>query len=176
MRGHMGQVGRMRHVGVVLMALVLAGCGVRPTGVVDAGAPASGLTKGLRLYFVSEAGRLEGVPRPGQEIREPADVIKLLMSPTESEKRSGLTTLVSGGPYDVTGKGDRLSVRVPGWELDPASVQHRNLAGQLVCSLARARSVLDRSGRTRPDDVRVTVVFAAGGGELGPHVCSDFLT
>ncbi|MFI2617619.1 hypothetical protein [Streptomyces sp. NPDC018584] len=160
----------------VLSVLVLAGCGVRPTGVVAAGEPASGLTKGLRLYFVSESGRLEGAPRPGQEIREPAHVIKLLMSPSESEKRSGLTTLVSGGTWEVTGAGDRLTVRVPDRVLDPASVQDRNLAGQLVCSLARARSVLDESGRTRPDDVRVTVVFVAGGGELGPHVCSDFLT
>ncbi|WP_107410296.1 hypothetical protein [Streptomyces luteocolor] len=163
-----------RGVGLVLVALSVVGCGVRPTGVVDAGEAASGLTKGLRIYFVSEAGRLEGVSRPGSRIRQPIDVIKLLMGPEESERRSGLSTLVRSGEYEVTGEGDRLTVRIPDTVLQPTSVQDRNLAGQLVCSLARARAVLDKSGRTRPDDVRVTVRGDAGG-ELGPSVCSDFL-
>ncbi|WP_249924343.1 hypothetical protein [Streptomyces alboniger] len=170
-------------LGVVMVALALTGCGVRPTGVVDAGGSASGLTKGLRLYFVSESGRLEGVPRPDQPIRAPVDVVKLLMGgPSEAEKRSGLTTLLTDGQYEVTGEGDRLSVRLSGMILDPTSVRDRNLTGQLVCSLARARAVLDESGRTRPDDVRVTVASegdgtgsGGGGGELGPYVCSDFL-
>ncbi|MEV0125128.1 hypothetical protein AB0I16_26935 [Streptomyces sp. NPDC050703] len=157
------------------LSLLAAGCGVRSTGVVDGGEAASGLTKGLRIYFVSETGRLEGVSRPTPKITEPASVIKLLMTgPTEGERRTGLTTLITNGPYDVTGAGDELAVRVPDTVLDPASVADRNLAGQLVCSLARARSVLDEDGRTRPDDVRVTVRGEAGG-RLGPYVCSDFL-
>ncbi|MEV5980787.1 hypothetical protein [Streptomyces sp. NPDC052114] len=163
-----------RALGLALAALSLAACGVRPTGVVDAGEAASGLTKGLRIYFVSEAGRLEGVSRT-VEISEPAAVIKLLMSgPTEAEQRAGLTTRVESGRFDVTGGGGRLSVRVPDMALDPSSLSDRNFTGQLVCSLARASAVLDRSGRTRPDDVRVTVV-PSGGRESGPYVCSDFL-
>ncbi|MFH8608912.1 hypothetical protein ACH4D5_15680 [Streptomyces sp. NPDC018029] len=161
-------------VAVVVVALTLTGCGVRPTGVVDAGEAAGGLTKGLRIYFVSETGRLEGVTRT-TPIREPAAVIKLLMSgPTEAEQRSGLTSLVDSGSFEVTGDGDRLSVRVPAATLDPTSVGDRNLTGQLVCSLARARAVLDKRGRTRPDDVRVSV-HPAEGAALGPYVCSDFL-
>ncbi|MGW2225171.1 hypothetical protein [Streptomyces formicae] len=163
------------------LVLTLAGCGVRPTGIVDAGEPASGLTKGLRIYFVSETGRLEGVTRSDEPLREPAAVIKLLMSgPDESERRSGLTTLVHGGRFEVTGDGDRLTVRVFDLLLDPASVNDRNYTGQLVCSLARAQAVLDKSGRTRPDDVRVAVRAVPPEGvqreaELGPYVCSDFL-
>ncbi|QEU92780.1 hypothetical protein [Streptomyces kanamyceticus] len=170
-----------RGVALAVTALVLTGCGVRPTGVVDAGEPASGLTKGLRIYFVSETGRLEGVSRPDERVREPAAVIKLLMTgPDESERRSGLTTLVRSGQFDVTGDGDRLTVRISDLTLDPASVNDRNYTGQLVCSLARAQAVLDKNGRTRPDDVRVTVrAIPPEGveqeGELGPYVCSDFL-
>ncbi|MFJ2771150.1 hypothetical protein [Streptomyces sp. NPDC087300] len=166
---------------LVAAALVLTGCGVRPTGVVDAGEPASGLTKGLRIYFVSETGRLEGVTRSGEGFDEPGAVIKLLLSgPDESEQRAGLTNLVRGGQYDVTGSGDRLTVRIVDMALDPASVNDRNFTGQLVCSLARAQAVFDKSGRTRPDDVRVTVRAIAPEGvrqdeELGPYVCSDFL-
>lgn len=168
----------MRHVraslSAVLAGLVLAGCGVRPTGVVDAGEAAGGLTKGLRIYFVSETGRLEGVTR-SRTIRAPADVIKLLMSgPSKAEQQAGLTTLVEGGAFDVTGKGDHLTVRVPDLLIDPTALDDRNLTGQLVCSLARAQAVLDERGRTRPDDVRVTV-RASDDGELGPYVCSDFL-
>lgn len=176
----MGFVRKGICLGAAALAL-LTGCGVRPTGIVDAGEPATGLTKGLRIYFVSETGLLEGVTRPDEAVREPAAVIKLLMSgPDESERRSGLTTLVHRGQFDVTGGGDKLTVRISDLALDPASVNDRNYTGQLVCSLARAQAVLDKSGRIRPDDVRVTVRAVPPEGveqeaELGPYVCSDFL-
>lgn len=160
-------------LGVLLGALLVGGCGVRPTGVIDAGEPASGLTKGLRLYYVSEAGRLEGVSRPDTEIRELAAVIKLLMAPTEAERRTGLSTLVMFETYEVTGGGDRVTLHVPGVVFEESSVENRNLTGQLVCSLARASAVLDKRGRTRPDDVQVTIRPEKG--SLGPYVCSDFL-
>ena len=48
---------RRRLAGVVAaLGIVLAGCGVPPTGVVGAGEPASGLTHGARLYFASASG------------------------------------------------------------------------------------------------------------------------
>ncbi|MEU6822854.1 hypothetical protein ABZ921_19680 [Streptomyces atriruber] len=168
------RVRRGAGVALAVVALGLAGCGVQPTGVVDAGEAAGGLTKGLRIYFVSETGRLEGVTR-ALPISEPAAVIKLLMSgPSKAEQQTGLTTLIDSGRFDVTGKGNRITVRTPDLVLDPAALDDRNRTGQLVCSLARARAVLDERGRTRPDDVRVTVI-PEGGGELGPYVCSDFL-
>ncbi|MEU7578761.1 hypothetical protein AB0B50_14280 [Streptomyces sp. NPDC041068] len=162
-------------IGLGLAALALAGCGVRPTGVVDAGEAAGGLTKGLRIYFVDETGRLQGVSRSDENVRETTAVIKLLMGgPDEGEQRAGLNTLVKEGQFEVTGGGSRLTLRMPDTLIDPTSVSDRNLTGQLVCSLARASAVLDKSERTRPDDVRVTVVPQEGG-ELGPYVCSDFL-
>jgi len=43
-------------------ALVLAGCGVPPSGVIQAGDPATGMTPGVNVYFLS-GGSLVAVPR-----------------------------------------------------------------------------------------------------------------
>ncbi|MFH8991674.1 hypothetical protein [Streptomyces sp. NPDC017940] len=171
-----------RVIPAVLAAVLLSGCGVRPTGVLDGGTAASGLTKGLRLYFVSQTGRLEAVSRPdlpAYKVTDPAGVIKLLGSgPTAAERAAGLTSLVGDGDYetgyeaDVDGDG-AVTVRVPQFELDDSSVGDRNLKGQLVCSIARARAVADRAGTAETDDIRVTVRPREG--RPGTHVCSDFL-
>ncbi|MBJ3806885.1 hypothetical protein JGB26_07085 [Streptomyces flavofungini] len=161
------------------LVLLLTGCGVRPTGVLDGGESAGGLTKGLRLYFVSQAGRLEGVSRPdlpAYKVTDPKGVIKLLLGgPDDAERDSGLTTLLGrNGSYDATVDGDDVTVHVPPGELIGSPVQDRNLTGQLVCSIARARAVADRSGTTRTDDVRVSI-RPKGEGSPGTYVCSDFL-
>ncbi|MEU5976837.1 hypothetical protein [Streptomyces sp. NPDC047315] len=166
---------------VAVVLVLLAGCGVRPTGVVDGGQSAGGLTKGLRLYFVSQAGRLEAVARPDiplETLSEPVQVLKLLgQGPTQAERESGLSTLVGAdfyyGRYDVRVRADRVTVHVPLPHLDGLSVQDRNMVGQLVCSMARARAVLDVSGTRRTDDVPITVQPQEG--DPATYVCSDFL-
>lgn len=40
-----------------IAGIALAGCGVQPSGAVGAGEPASGLTRGMRLYFASGSYR-----------------------------------------------------------------------------------------------------------------------
>ncbi|WP_030561361.1 GerMN domain-containing protein [Streptomyces aureocirculatus] len=163
-------------------ALLLSGCGVRPTGVLDGGTAASGLTKGLRLYFVSQAGRLEAVSRPdmpASKVTDPAGVIKLLgQGPTAAERASGLTSLVRDEDYEMgyeadVDDGGAVTVRVPQFELDDSSVGDRNLTGQLVCSIARARAMAESTGTADTDDIRVTVRPREG--RAGTHVCSDFL-
>ncbi|MEU9605594.1 hypothetical protein [Streptomyces sp. NPDC048057] len=169
-------------VAAVAAGVLLAGCGVRPTGVVDGGQSAGGLTKGLRLYFVSQAGRLEAVARPDvplETFAEPVNVLKLLgQGPTQAERAAGLSTLVGAdyyyGDYDVTVRAGRITVDVPLPQLDELSVQDRNLVGQLVCSMARAQAVLDVSGTKRTDDVPMTVRPQEG--DPATYVCSDFLT
>lgn len=156
---------------------LLTGCGVQPTGVLDGGEAAGGLTKGMRLYFVSQSGRLEAVSRPELPVdkaSDPAGVIKLLgAGPTEAERAAGLTTLLIEGTYSATVKGDEVTVHVPQEELSPTHLGDRNLTGQLVCSIARARAMADGTGTTRADDIRVTVQPKSG--RPSTHVCSDFL-
>ncbi|ANW21415.1 hypothetical protein [Streptomyces clavuligerus] len=172
--------GAIRAALTVSAAVLLTGCGVgvHPTGVLDGGAAPGGLTTGMRLYFVSSAGRLEAVSRPSGEepwkLGNPDTIIKLLLGgPSEAEREAGLTTLVEiGGFRGAAGKG-RVTVQIPHADLFMSSVDDRNLMGQLVCSVARGQVVADGTGTKRTDDIRVEV-WSMGGRE-GSYVCSDFL-
>lgn len=79
--------------GIVVAALggALVACGVQPTGVVEAGEPASGPTRGMRLYYASAAG-LRAVPLLDQEIKDLISVLKLLAGKPPVEEGSGLTS------------------------------------------------------------------------------------
>jgi hypothetical protein len=157
--------------GIVVAALGIAlmGCGVQPTGVIGAGEPASGLTRGMRLYYASDSG-LRGVPLLDKEVKDLDAVVKLLaQEPPPAEQRDGLTSLVQLGGYSVTGTGTRVTVRLDG----PYAATGRDQGtGQLVCTLARAQSVLDPKVRT--DDVEVTL-RPSGSAALGPYRCAEFL-
>lgn len=166
-----GTAGRALAAACAALAL-LAGCGVRPTDVIDVGEPAGGLTKGTRVYFVTDTGRLTGVPRPTESDHlELAGVVKLLvMGPSPEEKEQGLVTLVGRrSGYQASGSGDRVTLTVSGPE--PLLAGDRLPIGQWVCSLARAQARTAKD--LRSDDVRVTIRSA--GERLGPYACSDFL-
>ena len=154
--------------GVVVTALAtaglaLAGCGVQPTGVIGAGEPASGLTRGMRLYYASDSG-LRGVPLLDRELKDLNSVLKLLaQGPGPAEQRDGLTSLVQElGGYTVSATGTRVTIRMDG----PYPLSGRDQGtGQLVCTLARAESVHEPKVWT--DVVEVSVRPAEGAG-LGP--------
>ncbi|MFH8475874.1 hypothetical protein [Streptomyces sp. NPDC018000] len=147
------------------------GCGVQPTGVIGAGEPASGLTRGMRLYYASASG-LRGVPLLDKEIKDLNAVVKLLAAgPLPAEQRDGLTSLVQISGYSVTGTGTRVTVRLDGPYPYAESGRDQG-TGQLVCTLARAQSVLDPKVRT--DDVEVTL-RPSEGAALGPYRCAEFL-
>ncbi|MFD3659616.1 hypothetical protein ACFWVF_03280 [Streptomyces sp. NPDC058659] len=165
---------KVRHgVAVTVLAtagLALAGCGVQPTGVIGAGEPASGLTRGMRLYYASDSG-LRGVPLLDTRLKDLNSVVKLLaQGPGPAEQRDGLTSLVQElGGYTVSGTGTRVTIRLDG----PYPLSGRDQGtGQLVCTLARAQSVLDP--KVRADEVEVGV-RPAEGAELGPYRCAEFL-
>ncbi|MER6098055.1 hypothetical protein ABT154_19760 [Streptomyces sp. NPDC001728] len=153
----------------VALGVALVGCGVRPTGVIGAGESASGPTRGVRLYYASDSG-LRGVPVLDREIENLATVVKLLASgPPPAEQLDGLTNLVRIGGYRVTGHDTRVTVRLE----EPYEETGRDLGtGQLVCTLARAQSVLDP--KVGADDVEVTL-RAPGDAVLGPYRCAEFL-
>ncbi|MFJ5137690.1 hypothetical protein [Streptomyces sp. NPDC088707] len=156
-------------VPVSALGFALVGCGVQPTGVIGAGEPATGLTRGIRLYYASDGG-LRGVPVLDREIDDLASVVKLLASgPPPAEQRDGLTNLVELGGYTVTGRGTQVTLRL---ESPYAGTGRDQGTGQLVCTLARAQSVLDPKVRT--DDVEVTL-RPPGSPELGPYRCAEFL-
>ncbi|OXM43533.1 GerMN domain-containing protein [Amycolatopsis alba] len=154
-------------VSLAAVALV-ACCGVRPTEVLDGGAPASGIPEGMRIYFASDKG-LRGVSRPDKEITDLAAAVKLVIAgPNEAELAAGLTDLTAvTGEFSASAAEGQVTVRLP---RTPVTGVAGMAAGQLVCSLSRAESL---QHGTRPDAVRVTVV--AQGGTVGPYQCSQFL-
>ncbi|MDI2130200.1 hypothetical protein [Yinghuangia seranimata] len=150
-----------------LLTTVLAGCGVQPTPVIDAGVPAGGLTQGMRLYFASAAG-LRAAPRPDLQITELSQAVSALQGgPDAAEAAAGMYNTAYLAAYTVTSDQGQvtLSLGKPALEglAEPA-------VGQLVCTLARAESYVNR---TRPDEVQVTIV--SGRTSAGPYQCPQFL-
>ncbi|GII91892.1 hypothetical protein [Sinosporangium siamense] len=124
------------------------GCGIQPTGVVDAGEHPWGAASGTRLYFVS-AGRLSTAGRPGRGVG-PAEAVKLVLrGPSRAERERGLTGAVPAGvTVKVAAEGESVT-------LTPDRALSRLAEGQLVCTAAEAQA----AGRGVPlSSVKVTVV------------------
>ncbi|MGW6287628.1 GerMN domain-containing protein [Streptomyces sp. NPDC055107] len=152
------------------LGTALVGCGVQPTGVIGAGEPASGLTRGMRLYYASDTG-LRAVPVLDRGFTSLDAVMKLLaQGPTAAERREGLTTLFHApSGYTVTGDGTRVTVELEG----PYWAEARDqVTGQLVCTLASFQSVGE--AEVRADDVEVTI-RPGEGPVLGPLRCAEYL-
>ncbi|MEU6728341.1 hypothetical protein ABZ917_31935 [Nonomuraea wenchangensis] len=149
-------------VGFVALVAV-AGCGVRPSGVILAGDPPSGPVQralATTLYLVKD-GRLSTVTRPDAHLPA-ADTLALLAAgPTPRERAHGLTSEVppDAGPFTLTaepgGAGHLVvTLSTPAGELSALAVD------QIVCSAAATR---------RDDSAQVTVVGA--GRSIGPRTC-----
>ncbi|WP_411146285.1 hypothetical protein [Streptomyces sp. x-80] len=152
-----------------LLVGLLGGCGIPSTGVLNSGAPATGLIRGMRVYFATDAG-LRAVSRPSQAVEDLQDALKLLsVGPSKSERASGMTNLLESiGGITASGTGEKITVVLSEAEL-PADDNLR--LGQLVCTLARAQSVLHKE--VRPDTVQVTVRTPRS--SLGPYQCPFFI-
>jgi len=88
----------MRFVLGALIAGLLAGCGIQPTGVVDAGQPAGGVLVGGSVYLVGTAGQVEAVPRTGLGGGDvQAAVESLLAGPDDVERAAGFRTALPAG-------------------------------------------------------------------------------
>ena len=157
--------------------VALAGCGVRPSGVITGGNPPSGAVQptatgrpGLpppgpvTLYLV-KGGRLSAVTRPGGPL-SPADTLALLAAgPTATERAQGLITDVpaGAGPFSVTANPAGhlvVTLSTPAGQLSTLAVE------QIVCTTA-ATTTATATAPDGPDPVTVV-----GAGEVvGPRDC-----
>lgn len=129
------------------LAGLLGGCGVRPTGVVDAGEPARGLADRsvLRLYFV-DGRQVRPVPRGDLPAGDPAIALKVLIAgPDEREIRAGFSTDIPDGmgvsDLRVTDRSITITV-----DVDPEALSTLALT-QIGCTLTAAH--LLRAGQPR---------------------------
>ncbi len=145
----------------------LAGCGIQPTGVIEAGIPATGVhpEATVRLYFVSPTG-LQSVTRPASGPVGPQETLDLLLGgPNSAEIARGMTTELAppiGVAKVVTGEQEvRIVMSTDVTRLTP------NAIGQLTCTAASA-AAKEGDGAAADIDVRVT----SGHTTRGPLRCA----
>ncbi|KOU16896.1 hypothetical protein ADK52_32950 [Streptomyces sp. WM6372] len=154
-------------VALLLGGLLLTGCGIKPTGVIESGAagkvvvPGPG-TKGT-VYLVASDGRLFPIPEREQPAMSEASLlIRLLVGPTEAQRAAGLETRLP--VLDIKKQGasagttmiseDTIGVGLP-FKVATLSETARQ---QLVCTVAS----------TEP---RYQVVLLGTDADVGPARC-----
>jgi hypothetical protein len=127
-----------RSAGLVLAVLLLAGCGVRPTGVVYAGdAPVATASSSPRSQVFFLAG---GTPTPVQRTANPADpqmvFDALLSGPTPDERARGLRTELAGVKqifvHDLDGRALLVETIPPALKLPPPAFAQLYCTGLLL--------------------------------------------
>jgi hypothetical protein len=162
----------MRLVMLLATALLLSGCGIPATGVVQSGDPAKGVRPNALLYFIAD-DQLVPVYR---EVAEPVDVgaaVELLIAgPDRRERLLGLTTAFTRiATPSIDANGAQVSLQLsPGTEpLVPIA------ARQLICTVAEARLADDTD--TVATGVTVVVTGPDGQRTQGTsHGCSVLST
>ena len=135
-------------------ALLLSGCGIPATGVVQAGDPATGVRPTAVLYFIAD-DQLVPVYR---EVTEPIHVVRavelLIGGPDALDRQRGLTTAFTRmSTPAISADGARVSV-----QLSPHTDPLVPIAArQLICTVAEARLA------DAPDTVRTGVTVVVTG-------------
>ncbi|MFH8983200.1 hypothetical protein [Streptomyces varsoviensis] len=154
-----------------LLLVLVAGCGIEPTGVIDVGQPATGAKRPSAsareavLYFLSPVG-MRPVRRPASGDVSADEAVQLLIGgPDDGERRRGMRTAVPkmGDVHVTTGKG-RVSVQLP-LNVGELGVFARN---QLVCTAAAN----DVPGGKPPWEVKVDL--SGGGGAVENLMCDVY--
>lgn len=95
------------------VVLLLAGCGVQPTGLTDAGEAPTGVAPGVTLYFVDSDGRLAPQQRQTGRLGTIPEAVSLLLTgPGDSDVRTeiGPTSMIM---VEVTVTEGAIELRLP---------------------------------------------------------------
>ncbi|MFH8406045.1 hypothetical protein ACH4FX_14880 [Streptomyces sp. NPDC018019] len=155
------------------LGLLLTGCGITPTGYVQAGAPAQGIrqpgtdTYTARIFFVSPLG-IRAAARPADGPVGPQEALDLLVSgPTAAERARGLVSVVPPMPGRLTAvpATGAVSVHLP----TPVARMEAAAIHQIACTAANA----DIPGGRPATQVDVRIYEPAGRGEPWTVRCSS---
>ncbi|MEU5936741.1 hypothetical protein [Micromonospora sp. NPDC047187] len=160
------RTGRALLAGGLLLTLLAAGCGVRPSAVITGRPPISGPAQGSWLYLLAQ-GELVLVLRPVNTDPSPAAALSLLAAgPQENERAQGFTSDVPAGldPVTVTAGADRsgdLTVR--------ANIAAQALSGravdQIICTTVAAAAQVSAA------NAATTVTIVGSDGARPPRAC-----
>ncbi|WP_052434201.1 hypothetical protein [Streptacidiphilus melanogenes] len=150
----------MKRVMLLAAVLLLSGCGIPATGVIQSGEPATGVTPaGPVLYFVID-GHLVPTSPPVATPTDTGATVKLLLSgPDLRERRLGMTTALYDVPAPaISVNGAEVTLQLSAGTRPLPAIAIR----QLICTVAAARLTAD------PDTAAtgVTVVVAAPDGQF----------
>ena len=141
----------MKRICVVAAVVLLAGCGVQPTGVSDGGAAPTGVAPGVTLYFVDEHDRLVPQLRETGFLGSIAEAMSLLLLGvghsdlrTEIAATEATRVVVTNAPGVV-----QLMVPVTIDDVTPLGID------QIVCT---ALGVHVQSGGSRATKVQVLFI------------------
>ncbi|MCF0096388.1 hypothetical protein B0E54_05253 [Micromonospora sp. MH99] len=127
----------------LLLTLLTAGCGVRPSDVITGRAAVSGPSAGAGLYLIShgELALVLRATKPGPGPSSPADALALLAAgPTPTEREAGLSSEVpsDAAPAKVAPSVDEpgITVTMSGAVLPLSTVA----ANQIICTVVFSMS------------------------------------
>jgi hypothetical protein len=118
----------------LVAVLLLAGCGVDPTGVTDGGEPPTGVASGPTLYFVDSAGVLQPDSRTNGRLGTVTDALALLLTGPGGSDLSTEIDPTDVTRVEVTVDDDVIALRLP-------IAQHEATAlgvDQIVCTAIAA--------------------------------------
>ena len=148
----------MRRIWWPVVFLLLAGCGIQPSPVTDAGRAPTGVARGVTLYFVDERGELRPQLRDTGRLGTINEALTLLLwgPGVDSGLRTELPT--EGGSVLVTTTPDVIELRVPLAvdEVTPLGID------QLVCT---ALGVHVQGGGSTTTTVRIRFTLPAPGSD-----------
>lgn len=144
----------MRGIWLAVVLVLVAGCGVRPSGVTDAGAAPAGVAPGVTLYFVDGQDRLRPQLRDTGRLGTISEALALLLTgPGSSGLRTEITSDASTRVVVTTAPGViRLQVPLATYEVTPLGID------QIVCT---ALAVHVQTGGSRTAKVRVGFTMGA---------------
>jgi hypothetical protein len=141
---------------LVSAVLLLSACGIPATGVVESGAPGTGIQSPTLIYFIRN-GIPVAVPRENtKRAGAVTAVLTLFRGPTRREEAAGLTTAVPQlkfGPKVWT-EGVKTSILLPG---GTRPLSHAALE-QLVCTAGHAL----HTENPNAESVQVVVTYPSG--------------
>lgn len=153
----------MTRIWLAVVLVLVAGCGVRPSGVTDAGAAPAGVAPGVTLYFVDAQDRLRPQLRESGRLGTISEALALLLTgPGDSGLRTEITSEETTR-VGVTTAPDVIRLRVPlaTYEVTPLGID------QIVCT---ALAVHVQAGGSRTTKVRVDFTIGPPGSDK-PRTC-----
>ncbi|MET7999461.1 hypothetical protein [Nonomuraea glycinis] len=143
----------MRRIWLTALAVMVAGCGIQPSEVIDAGQAPTGVASGATLYFVDADDRLRPQLRRTDHLGTIAEALAWLLTGPGEDLRTQITTTEGVTRVFVETTPDLIDLRLPlaTYEVTPLGID------QIVCT---ALGVWVQSGGSRTTKVRLGFTLA----------------